>query len=103
MKTINCNQLYSLISNNFFMCLIDIRDNESFEKGHIVNSVNIPKDVLLNNPFVYLNYYTPYFLICDYGITSKDVALILESKGFDVTSITGGIKEWKYGLTRHHL
>lgn len=100
MKTITCDNLHTLILNGTYLCIIDVRDKNDYNNGHIFSSINISKDVLLSNPFRYLNYYTSYYIICDFGITSPKVCNNLENKGFNVTNVLGGMSKWKYELTR---
>ncbi len=103
MKSITCDDLHNLILSGTFVSIIDIREPASFYNGHIFGAINVNSDLLLCNPFSFLNYYNSYYIICDYGITSPKVTSILEGKGFNVTNVLGGMSKWKYELTRKHL
>ena len=103
MKSISCEALHDLCLSGNFINIIDVRDKSDFFEKHIMGSQNIPCNVLLSNPFIYLNYYTNYYIICDYGITSPKVSKILEGKGFNITNVLGGINKWKYELVRKHF
>lgn len=97
MKKITANQLYYLLNANMIE-LIDIRDPQKFNRGHIEKSVNIPYRYLITNPHSYLEKQTMYALICDFGITSDDAAYKLYNLGYNVVSVVKGIKSWDYGL-----
>ncbi len=62
--------------------IIDIRDNYSYNMGHIKNARNIPYYSLLSNYSVYLNKYDTYYLYCDSGIQSKEISDRLNSFGY---------------------
>ena len=45
--------------------IIDIRDNYSYNEGHIKNAKNIPYYSLLSNHSIYLNKNEIYYLYCN--------------------------------------
>ena len=51
--------------------IIDIRDNFSYNEGHIPKALNIPYYSLLSNYSIYLNKNDKYYLYCNYGEQSK--------------------------------
>lgn len=98
MRKITNEQLYNLLNSNSIQ-IIDIRENNKFQKGHINKSVNIPYRFLISNPTNYLSKQNKYVIICDYGITSDDCANQLSKQGYNVMSVINGISSWRYGLT----
>ncbi len=74
--------------------IIDLRSNQSYNNNHIKGSINIPHNILLDNPFKYLDKSKTYYLYCQKGITSRKVCSILNLKGFRVYNIIGGYEEW---------
>lgn len=62
--------------------IIDIRDNYSYNMGHIKNAKNIPYYSLLSNYSMYLNKYDTYYLYCDSGVQSKEISDRLNSFGY---------------------
>lgn len=74
--------------------IIDLRSNQSYNNNHIKGSINIPHNILLENPFKYLDKAKTYYLYCQKGITSRKVCSILNLKGFRVYNIIGGYEEW---------
>ena len=76
--------------------MIDLRDKSDFEKGHIVDSINLPfsrwqeqgLDRYRENPVV---------LVCKMGQQSTHVAKKLRAQGFEqVYRLGGGVMEWQH-------
>jgi rhodanese-related sulfurtransferase len=74
--------------------IIDLRDKEDYELGHILNAFNIPKKELLRAPDNYLEKDKKYYLYCEVGLLSREACTELEGK-FDVINCIGGYKKWK--------
>ena len=81
--------------NNQLIKIIDIRNNQTFRQGHILNSKNIPWQnqdekvykTLQNEPFV---------LICQQAQTASQLAEKLKKQGFtQVQVLAGGISAWQ--------
>ena len=72
--------------------IIDIRDNESYKKMHIYNSINIPYINLINTPDKYLNKDDIYYIYCQRGNNSKKLCDILSIYGFNVINVIDGIE-----------
>ena len=79
---------YVLNSNNG--TIIDVRDNYTYNLGHISGSINIPYYNLLNNHSHYLSKNEKYYLYCTNGKQSKEISDRLNSFGYNVVSIDGG-------------
>ena len=75
--------------------IIDIRNNYYYNIDHIDGAINIPYYNLLNNYSHYLNKYDNYYLYCDYGEQSSEIASRLTNFGYHVFSIDGGYLEYK--------
>lgn len=74
--------------------IVDLRSNESFSKGHIVNAKNIPYDEL-DVKKDSLNKNKPVIAICDAGINSNKAVAILRQSGFESAySLKGGMAAW---------
>ena len=58
--------IYKILNTNE-KNIIDIRDNYTYNQGHIKNAINIPYYSLLSNYSLYLNKKDTYYLYCDYG------------------------------------
>lgn len=76
-----------------FYNVIDIRDKYDYDKGHYVNSINIPYIYLLNNPSKYLRKDIKYYIYCTSGIRSKKATELLNILGFDIVNVKDGYKD----------
>ena len=74
--------------------IIDIRSNYTYNLGHISGAISVPYYNLLNNYSHYLNRYSKYYLYCESGDQSLEIAKRLNSFGYDVVSIMGGYQEY---------
>ena len=74
--------------------IIDIRNTYYYNLGHIPGAISVPYYNLLNNYSHYLNRYNRYYLYCDTGEQSLDIARRLNSFGYDTLSIRGGYLEY---------
>ena len=75
--------------------IIDIRSQNDYNKGHIYNAVNIPKDELLRNYKYYLRKEETYYIYCEFGSRSRSVCEILTMLGYDVINVYGGYSNFK--------
>lgn len=74
--------------------IIDIRSAYSYGLGHISGAIGVPYYNLLSNYSHYLNRYNRYYLYCDTGEQSLEVATRLQKFGYDTFSIIGGYQEY---------
>ena len=74
--------------------LLDIRDSESFEEGHLEKSINLTQNEIAS--FIDSTPRSKTILvICYHGNSSQSVAQYLDLNGFaDVSSIDGGYEGW---------
>lgn len=87
MKSINAAELTSLDTEK--VLLLDIRSREEFELKGIKGSVNVPFDEISTGLSKLPKDKTVYVL-CRTGDLSKEVAEILDDRGYDVYNIEGG-------------
>lgn len=73
--------------------VIDIRDKNSYNLAHYINSLNIPMNSLLNNPDKYLNKNDIYYIYCSSGIRSKKVCSLLSMLGYKVVNVIDGFSK----------
>ena len=83
-----------LINND--ATVIDLRSNEAFSRGHIVNSRNIPMDELESRMDKLASLKSkPLITVCDAGMTSTKAADALRKSGFQsVYGLKGGMSAW---------
>jgi len=96
----NNNSFQSISANELFehkndWQLVDIRDENSFNQGHIPGAVNL-NNQNLNRYITESDFDIPLVVICYVGNSSKGAAEILSSAGFnDVYSLNGGMSFWR--------
>lgn len=74
--------------------LVDIRDFESYEKGHIGEAVLLTQDNI-SDFVINTEKDTPILVMCYHGNSSQAIARYLNQQGFsDVYSIDGGYEGW---------
>jgi len=92
---VNTTQLTQLV-NHKDAVLIDTRSTDVYEKGHIVNAINIPLADMLSGK-VKIDKYKNKTVIayCITGMTSKTACKHLIKSGIvNVFNLSGGINSW---------
>lgn len=95
-KTLSVDEARELLAGkqNGEVSLIDVRQPEEYEQGHLPGAQLIPLSELLNN-VEKLDPAKTALLYCKRGGRSKSAASLLEGQGFDnVYSMDGGIDAW---------
>lgn len=85
-NSISVNNLIGMKNIN----IIDIRDRNEYVSGHIPTAINIDEYDLLFNTKNYLDKTKKYYIYCDYGSRSSQLARKLNFMGYDVVNIAGG-------------
>ncbi len=85
-KKISSQTLISL-SNQDNAFLIDLRESEAFQNGHITNSINIPFNNLANRTNEINQQDKSIILICDMGSVSSNAGEILKKESLRSRSI----------------
>jgi rhodanese-related sulfurtransferase len=90
-------QQATLLVNKHNGIFLDIRERKDFEKGHIVDAINIPL-AKLHERITELDKKkeSPIVVVCQMGQQSGEAVKALEAKGFvQVTRMSGGMNEWQ--------
>ena len=75
--------------------IIDIRDQESYNKGNIPNAINYNSEDIINL-IKEKEKNTDIVIYCYHGNSSRKVAAFLSENGFNnVYSLIGGFSAWK--------
>jgi rhodanese-related sulfurtransferase len=80
--------------------VIDIRNPENFEQGHIPGAENVPFNEITESIDEY-DWEDEVVVACPIGQSSQQAARLIESyEGFDgdVANLEGGYREWEYEL-----
>ena len=95
-KTVGIHEATRLINQDDGLVL-DIRDKKVFDKGHIVNAINIPLSKLDERiTELEKNKNNPLIVVCQMGHQSGEAVKKLETKEYSqVCRMTGGMTEWQ--------
>lgn len=95
--TTNSYAINSLLkSNSNNMLILDVRDEDSFHKGHIPTAVNIPfGENVLESKLLDNNKYTYVYCYDELCNLATRIAKDLAEAGYPVKVIRGGFAEWR--------
>ena len=83
------------LSNNETAFIVDLRDSEQFQNGHITGSMNIPF-LNLSNRTNEIPQDKSVILVCEMGNVSPNAGELLKKEGFkELLILKGGINEWR--------
>ncbi len=75
--------------------LIDLREPEEFQCGHLSGAINIPSGFLSACMGQLGSFSRPLFVYCQSGERSKKACRLLAESGFSqVTNLSGGLDLW---------
>ena len=75
--------------------VIDIRPAARFNTGHIINAVSLQAADIKNNLKLIEKFRSkPLIIVCENGVESQKLAAFLLKNGFNVYSLSGGIRAW---------
>lgn len=94
---INVHELKKCLDTNSKLCLIDVRELNEWQSGHIAGAIHIPKNELPKRiAEISLDLNHPIYLHCLGGVRSLDAAQHLQTLGYkQLYSIDGGMHEWR--------
>jgi rhodanese-related sulfurtransferase len=93
MKEILATEVQQALEQGQAINLIDVREVDEVESGHIPGIIHIPLG-LLEFRMHELNKNEPYVMVCRSGGRSGSATQFLESQGFDVSNMVGGMLAW---------
>ncbi|MTD41529.1 rhodanese-like domain-containing protein [Erwinia sp. CPCC 100877] len=80
------------------LAIIDVREEDEFETGHIKEAKNFPLSTLQETA-EQLNPEQQYYLICHSGGRSQMACEYLAASDYQVTNVMGGMSAWKGSVT----
>ncbi|QDK71056.1 rhodanese-like domain-containing protein [Lactococcus protaetiae] len=96
MKTVKIQELTQAMANK--AVIVDVRESNEYKAGHVPTAKNIPLSELATRVNEVEN---GAYIICQSGARSKRACQFLESKGLDVTNVSGGTLAWKGNLVNN--
>ena len=94
MKTISAKDLEVQLSEGKQFNIIDVREVEEVAEGKIPSAINIPLG-LIEFRMNELDKSKEYTMVCRSGGRSGRAAQLLESHGFKVVNVAGGMLDWE--------
>ncbi len=100
-KPLTGKELQEMMSSGHEMKIIDVRDAETFKKGHIEGAINIPYEVAEGRLMKELKPAERIVFVCYGGPTGDGFAETLTKNNYkDVYSLRGGMRQWKGRVVR---
>ena len=93
MKNISTNELKDLLEQGKQLNMIDVREPGEVAQGKIPTAINMPLG-LLEYRMNELDKSKEYIIVCHSGGRSGQATLFLESHGYNVINMTGGMLAW---------
>ena len=93
MKSISAKEVEEKLQNGEQLNIIDVRETQEVAMGKIPTAVNIPLG-LLEFRMMELDKNKEYIIVCLSGGRSSSATRFLESQGFSVTNMMGGMMSW---------
>lgn len=93
MKSVTADELLEQLEAGEEVHIIDVREDEEVMYGIIPGATHIPLGTVPVRTDE-LKADKPYTIICRSGVRSAQACAYLESEGFDVTNVEGGMLEW---------
>ncbi len=91
------HQRATLLINREDAKVLDVRGQDEFKKGHIVDAISLPLSQIKNNQLSAVEKLknTPIIVVCNAGISSSQAANTLVKAGFaQVYNLKGGMTDW---------
>lgn len=94
MKSITAKEVETRLNEGKELDIIDVRETEEVAEGKIPGAVNIPLG-LVEFRMHELEKRKEYIIVCRSGGRSGRAAQLLDSHGFQVINMTGGMLSWE--------
>ena len=85
---------FQVLNQKEDITILDVREVDEFQAGHIEGALNAPLSTL-DKEYERLDSSKRYYVICQGGMRSERACQFLETKGFDVVNVEGGMNQWK--------
>ena len=93
MKTMTAQEVQEYMNNNKDVSIIDVRETEEVKAGKIPGAVNIPLG-LVEFRLADIDKSQEHIMVCRSGGRSGMASNILESRGYKVINMDGGMLDW---------
>lgn len=93
MKTITAKEVEELLNEGKLLNIIDVREIDEVAAGKIPGAINIPLG-LVEFRLHELDKSKEYIMVCRSGGRSGRASQVLDSHGYKVINMTGGMLSW---------
>lgn len=76
------------------LTVIDVREPDEWETGHIKEAISIPMSVFVERIGELSDLEEPLYLVCRSGNRSGRVSDYLSTQGYEVVNVLGGMLSW---------
>jgi len=94
MKTLTAKEVEALLTEGKKLDIVDVRETDEVAVGKIPGAVNIPLG-LVEFRMNELDKTKEYIMVCRSGGRSGQASQFLESQGYKVINMTGGMLSWE--------
>lgn len=91
-ETIELDDITNYVDEGY--TVVDVREIDEYESGHIPNALNAPLSDLENDTFTALETNEKYIIICQSGNRSITASNILLEAGYDIVNVSEGMSTW---------
>lgn len=91
-ETINLDEIQSKVEEGYIV--MDVREIDEYNSGHIVGAINKPLSDLKKDDFVGLDTEKDYVVICRSGNRSIEASKILVADDYHVVNVSEGMSTW---------
>ncbi len=102
-ENIDAKDTEKLLEETENVLVIDIRSDDEYEKGHLINAINIPYDNDFKSEISEITDYKDKTVLvyCKTGNRSENAAIKLVDNGFkNVKNVIEGVDEYNYNLVK---
>lgn len=92
-QTVDLGEIESL--QNEGDVVMDVREIDEFEDGHIKDAINMPLSQLQKGERAGLDKAQTYVVVCRSGNRSQTASEILFKEGYDVINVSEGMSTWQ--------
>jgi len=76
------------------LSVIDVREPDEWESGHIAEAVSIPLSQFVERVGELTDFEEPIYLVCRSGNRSGKACDYLSAQGYEVVNMAGGMLSW---------
>lgn len=91
-KTVDIDEVQQLQDDGAIV--VDVREEDEFSQGHIIDAINVPLSGLRENEWSELDEDETYVIICQSGNRSIEASDILIEENFDIVNVSEGMSSW---------